>query len=55
MTACRRLPAINTELKAAMAQLEAAPAGRLADGCNDSWPSNLGNNQTMKTEIQTHR
>jgi hypothetical protein len=51
MTAYRQLPAVNTELKTATPRLEAAPAGRLADGCCDSWPSNLGNKQTMKIGI----
>ena len=51
MTACRQLPVVNTELKAATAKLEAGPAGGLVDGCYDSWQSNLGNNQTMKIGI----
>jgi hypothetical protein len=51
MTAWRQLPAINTQIKAATARLEAAPAGRLADECYDSWSSNPGNNETMRIGI----
>ncbi|MEI7935300.1 MAG: hypothetical protein WCK27_01305 [Verrucomicrobiota bacterium] len=55
MTVYRQLPAVNTDLKAATAKLEAGRAGGLAEGCYDSWQNILGNNRTMKIRICIHR